>query len=302
MEKPMSQQNQDFSVLTSLLGHGFRASMIEVNGATLHYVRGGDGSTILLIHGFPQDWSEYHSIMPSLAEQFDVISVDLRGLGGSIAHEGGFDARNLAEDIYQLLVSLRLKNAYIVGHDLGGMVAYALVRSHADVVRGAMILDQVIPGIDGWEEMQGSPAVWHVHFMQVPDLAEKLLDGRQDEFLKYFLSFGKFSPEEIAYHLSSYTSPTQLEPVLKMYRAFPENVRFNQEHRGPNNVPIYVGAGEKSPFAALIPKIAAGLRESGFTHVESGLIRDSVHYLVSDQPSLVEDLIRRTALPNLTKE
>ena len=65
----MLQQTQGFSILTSLLGRGFRSSTIEVNGTALHYVRGGDGPAILLIHGFPQDWSEYHSIMPELARR-----------------------------------------------------------------------------------------------------------------------------------------------------------------------------------------------------------------------------------------
>jgi pimeloyl-ACP methyl ester carboxylesterase len=298
----MLGQIQDSSIVASILERGFNSSTIEVNGTALHYVRGGNGSAILLIHGFPQDWSEYHSIMPELAEQFDVISVDLRGIAGSTAHYGGFDAENLAEDLYQLLLSLQLTDVYVVGHDVGGMVAYALVRSHADVVRGAMILDQVIPGIDGWEDIQGSPAVWHMHFMQIPDLAEKLLDGRQEDFLRYFLSFGKFSPEEISYHLSSYAVPEQLEAALKMYRAFPQNVRFNQEHRGSNQIPIYLGAGETSPFAALIPKIANGLREGGFKHVETGLIPNSVHYLVSDQPKFILDLIRRNALRPLELE
>ena len=292
----MLKQIQDSSIVASILERGFNSSMIEVNGTALHYVRGGNGPAVLLIHGFPQDWSEYHSIMPELAEQFNVISVDLRGIADSTAHYGGFDAENLAEDLYQLLLGLQLKDVYVVGHDVGGMVAYALVRGHADVVRGAMILDQVIPGIDGWEEMQGSPAIWHMHFMQIPGLAEKLLDGRQEDFLRYFLSFGKFSPEEISYHLNSYASPTQLGAVLKIYRAFPENARFNQEHRGPNQVPVYLGAGEKSPFAALIPKIAGGLRESGFEHVETGLIPNSVHYLVSERPKFIADLIRRNAL------
>jgi pimeloyl-ACP methyl ester carboxylesterase len=292
----MLEQIQGSSIVESVLERGFHSSTIEVNGAVLHYVRGGNGPALLLIHGFPQDWSEYHLIMPELAEQFDVLSVDLRGIAGSIAHYGGFDAGNLGEDLYQLLSGLQLKDVYVVGHDVGGMVAYALVRSHADVVRGAMILDQVIPGIDGWEEIQGSPAVWHVHFMQIPGLAEKLLEGRQEDFLTYFLSFGKFSAEEISFHLSSYAAATQLEAALKIYRAFPENARFNQEHRGPNQVPIYLGAGEKSPFAALIPKIAAGLRESGFQRVETGPIPNSVHYLVSEQPKFIADLIRRNAL------
>ena len=37
----------------------------------------GDGPAIILIHGFPQDWFEYHAIMPRLAKRFTVIAVDL---------------------------------------------------------------------------------------------------------------------------------------------------------------------------------------------------------------------------------
>ncbi len=68
---------------------------------------------------------------------------------------------------------------YIVGHDIGGHVAYAFVRRYPNAARGAMILDTPIPGIEGWNEIQGDPNMWHVHFMQVPGLAEKLVTGRQ---------------------------------------------------------------------------------------------------------------------------
>jgi pimeloyl-ACP methyl ester carboxylesterase len=50
-----------------------------------------------------------------------------------------------------------------------------------------------------------------------------------------------------------------------------------------------------SPFAKLVPKIAEGLRANGCTHVETGLIPGSVHYLVEDQPETVADLIERYA-------
>src|SRR5204863_9898911 len=80
---------------------GFVSATAKVNGATLHYVRGGKGPPVILIHGFPQDWSEYHAIMPRLAQRFTVIAVDLRGIGGSAA-AGGYDASNMAEDVRQL--------------------------------------------------------------------------------------------------------------------------------------------------------------------------------------------------------
>jgi pimeloyl-ACP methyl ester carboxylesterase len=236
-----------------------------VNGITLHYVRGGEGPPLILIHGFPQDWFEYHAIMPQLAKRFTVIAVDLRGVGGSTATPGGYDAANMAEDIHQLVSALKLDHVYMVGHDIGGMVTYAFVRHYPQVMRGAMILDQVIPGIEGWDEVQSSPAVWHMHFMQVPGLPEKLVAGRQADYLGYFLNFGKFTPSEVAHYVQAYATSAQLQAAFEMYRAFPANVQFNQAQRGQNEVPLFLAAGDGSPFAKLVPKIAEGLRASGFT-------------------------------------
>jgi pimeloyl-ACP methyl ester carboxylesterase len=277
---------------------GFVSELATVNGITLHYVRGGEGPPLILIHGFPQDWFEYHAIMPRLAKQFTVIVVDLRGVGGSTSTQGGYDAANMAEDVYQLVSTLKLERVYIVGHDIGGMVTYAFVRRYPRSTRGAMILDQVIPGIEGWEEVQGSPAVWHMHFMQVPDLPEKLVIGRQADYLGYFLNFGKFRPSEVAHVVQAYATPEQLGAAFEMYRAFPANVQFNQMQRGPNEVPLFLAAGAGSPFAKLVPKIAEGLRASGLTRVETGLISDSIHYVVADQPEAVADLIERYASPH----
>jgi pimeloyl-ACP methyl ester carboxylesterase len=274
---------------------GFASESATVNGITLHYVRGGEGPPLILIHGFPQDWFEYHAIMPQLAKQFTVIAVDLRGVGGSTPTQAGYDAANMAEDVHQLVSTLKLERVYIVGHDIGGMVAYAFVRRYPQIMRGAMILDQVIPGIGGWEEVQGSPTVWHIHFMQVPDLPEKLVIGRQADYLGYFLKFGTFTPSEVAHFVQAYATPEQLRAAFEMYRAFPANVQFNQAQRGPNEVPLFLAAGAGSPFAKLVPKIAEGLRASGLTRVETGLIPDSIHYVIADQPEAVAYLIERYA-------
>jgi pimeloyl-ACP methyl ester carboxylesterase len=276
-------------------GPDFASETAMVNGTTIHYVRGGKGPAIILIHGFPEDWFAYHAIMPRLAKRFTVIAVDLRGIGGSKATPGGYDAANVAADIEQLITALKLQSVYIVGHDLGGIVAYALVRHDPQALRGAMILDAPIPGIAGWDESMNG--VWHVGFMQVPGLAEKLVAGRQSEFLDYFFNFGTFTPAERAHFVRAYSSPAQLHAVLEMYRAFPADAQFNAAHRGPNDVPLLLAGGDKSSFAAVIPTIVEGLRASGFTHVEAGVIPGAVHYDVQDQPDEVADLIEQRASP-----
>ena len=101
------------------LPDGFVSGTAKVNGTTLHYVRGGTGPALILVHGFPQDWYEWHAIMPRLAKQFTVVAVDLRGIGRSAATSNGYDAANMAEDIHQLVSTLKLERAFIVGHDIG---------------------------------------------------------------------------------------------------------------------------------------------------------------------------------------
>jgi len=198
------------------LGSGFDSRVLKVNGITVHYVRGGQGPPVILLHGFPQDWFEFHSIMPRLAKRFTVIAVDLRGVGESTATGGDFGAANMAEDLYQVVSALKLERVYVVGHDIGGMVAYAFVRRYPQATRRAMILDVPLPGIDGWEEIQGHPAMWHVRFMQVPGLAEKLVTGRQADYFDYFFKSGKFSQSEVAHYVKAYGAPQQLHAMFEM--------------------------------------------------------------------------------------
>src|SRR3989337_263457 len=72
-----SAQDQDKQItdqLVAKLGKGFVSNTAKVNGTTLHYVRGGNGPAIILIHGFPFDWYAYHKVMPLLAKKFTVIA------------------------------------------------------------------------------------------------------------------------------------------------------------------------------------------------------------------------------------
>ena len=294
----VSQAQQRPDPLVESLGRNFVSQTLEVNGVALHYVRGGEGPAVILIHGFPQDWFEFHAIMPRLAKQFTVIAIDLRGIGGSSASADGYDAANMAKDLHDLSYALELKHPYIIGHDIGGMVAYAFARRFPQETRGAMILDVPLPGIEGWNQIQGDPSVWHVRFMQVPGLAEKLVTGRSADYLDYFFQFAHFSATEKEHYVEAYSSAAQLHAAFEMYRAFPANAQFNASQTGTNDVPLFFGAGENSPFSKLVPTFAQGLREVGCSHVETGLIRGAVHYVVEDQPEKVAELIERYAAPH----
>ncbi len=279
------------------LGPGFTSATAQVNGVSLHYVRGGQGPAVILIHGFPQDWYEYHAIMPALAKQFTVIAVDLRGIGGSSPaaspEAGGYDAANMAKDVRGLAETLKLRKVYVVGHDIGGMVAYAFLRQFPNNLRGLMILDVPIPGVAP-RSIECDPHLWHVGFMQVPGLAEKLVDGRQADYFQYFFNFGKITPAEAAHFVKAYPAPS-LHAMFEIYRAFPENEKFNALRSNQISVPVFVATGEKSPFAKIVSQLAQSMRVHGCLHVDTGIIPGAVHYVVEDQPEEVTELIEKHA-------
>jgi pimeloyl-ACP methyl ester carboxylesterase len=283
------------SQLVASLGSGFSSETRTVNGTTLHYVRGGAGPVVILIHGFPEDWYEFHRVMPSLAKRFTVVAIDLRGVGGSTPTSDGYDGANLAEDVHQLAEQLHFRNIYIVGHDIGGMVAYAFVRRYPKTARGAMILDVPLPGLAPWEQIQTDPAVWHIRFHQAPGLAERLVADRQAIYFRYFLQPQFFNDEDVAHYARSYAAPDHLRVAFEFYRAFPANERFNAAARSRIDVPIVFGSGDEDAFAKYVPAIAESMRKHGCTNVRTELIKNSAHYVAQEQPAAVTALIERYA-------
>jgi pimeloyl-ACP methyl ester carboxylesterase len=279
----------------AMMGGGFVSGTAQANGTTLHYVRGGTGSAVILLHGFPEDWYAYHRVMPLLAKQFTVVAVDLRGIGGSAATPGGYDAANMAEDVHQLAEELHLEHVYLVGHDIGGMVAYAFVRRYTEACRGVMLLDAPVPGLGPWDAVKANPIIWHIHFQQTPDLPEQLIAGREAIYLRHFLDSDTFSDADLARYARAYAAPEHLRALLQIYRAFPANEKFNAAQRSAISVPLVLAPGENSPFEKLMPSFAEALRAHGCANVKMEVIKNSVHYVVDEQPDAVAELIERYA-------
>jgi pimeloyl-ACP methyl ester carboxylesterase len=280
--------------LVASLGDGFGSEKASVNGTSIHYVRGGSGPVILLVHGFPEDWYEFHHVMPLLAEKFTVIAVDLRGVGESAVTPTGYDAASLAEDLHQLVDQLQLNKIYIVGHDIGGMVAYAFLRKYPETLRGAMILDVAIPGLDPWDKIKDDSTVWHIRFHQT-ELPEKLVAARQVDYFRYFLRKEFFSDEDVAHYATAYRDPDHLRTAFEFYRAFPTNEKFNAQGTGQIAQPVVFAVGERDYFAQFVSEIAAAMRAHGCKNLKTEVIKDSAHYVAQEQPQALAVLIDRYA-------
>lgn len=99
---------------------------ITSNGMELYYEIQGAGKPLVLISGLGYSVWQWHRMVPILAEHFQVITFDNRGVGQSDKPAGPYTAQMLAADTVDLLNALNTEKAIIMGHSMGGFIAQAL--------------------------------------------------------------------------------------------------------------------------------------------------------------------------------
>ena len=72
---------------------GFQNKYETVNGIKIHYVIGGKGEPLLLIHGFGQNWFMWDRLMPELSKHFTIVAPDLLGVGESGKPKNGYEKK-----------------------------------------------------------------------------------------------------------------------------------------------------------------------------------------------------------------
>ena len=118
---------------------------ISVNGINLAYARYGQGTPLVLVHGFPLDHTSWDELIPLLEDRFDLIVPDLRGFGASTTIETPYSISDMAEDILLLLDKLGIEKTAIAGHSMGGYVALTFLKNHPERVSGfGLISSQVL--------------------------------------------------------------------------------------------------------------------------------------------------------------
>jgi pimeloyl-ACP methyl ester carboxylesterase len=96
---------------------------IRLHGRELSYLAGGEGPTLLLVHGIGGDWRTWETVLDGLARHHHVVAVDLPGHGDSDKGAGDYSLGSLASALRDLGGALGIEAATLVGHSLGGGVA-----------------------------------------------------------------------------------------------------------------------------------------------------------------------------------
>ncbi|MDJ0950565.1 MAG: alpha/beta hydrolase [Alphaproteobacteria bacterium] len=210
---------------------GFSQAKIDVSGATINLVRGGEGPPLLLLHGYPQSHVIWHKIAPRLAEDFTVIATDLRGYGDSSKPEGGSDhetysKRAMAQDQIEVMETLGFSRFFVAGHDRGGRVTHRMALDHPERVLRWAVLD-IVPTHKIFSTTNQDVATGYYHWfflIQPSPLPEKLIGADPEFYLRAKLTAwgaaaDAFTPEAMAEYLRCFSDPKTVHGSCEDYRA-----------------------------------------------------------------------------------
>jgi pimeloyl-ACP methyl ester carboxylesterase len=261
-----------------------KARNIKANGATIHLRAGGKGPAVTLLHGFGDTGDMWAPVAQALVEDHMVVAPDLRGIGLSSHPPSGYEKKNQAVDIAQVLDRLNVESTALVTHDIGNMVGYAFVAQFPNRVSRWIVIDAPLPGIGPWDEQLRNPKVWHFNF-RGPDV-ERLVKGRERIYLDRFWNELSANPKKIdeatrRHYARLYARPGAMHCAFEQFAAFKQDAEDNQvlAAKGKLTMPILALGGDHS-----YKTLMADIMRFVATDVTGGMIKDSGHWVMEEQP------------------
>jgi pimeloyl-ACP methyl ester carboxylesterase len=165
-----------------------------------------------------------------LAKKYRVIAPDLRGYGETDKPATGYDKRNMARDLRELMRALEIPKIALVGHDRGARVATRFAKDHPEALDRLVVMDNVPTRIVARDfNPIMARAYWFFIFNQIPDLPEALITGREDLWLGHLFADWSYNPHTISgeafdTYVRAYRRPGAVRGALADYRANAEDV------------------------------------------------------------------------------
>lgn len=210
----------------------FKRIAVATRDVTIDCVIGGSGPGLLLLHGFPQSKAMWAQVAPTLAQDFSVVCMDLRGYGDSSKPEcapdhANYSFRTMALDGVDVMASLGFENFHVVGHDRGGRVGHRMALDHPSRVNRLAVLD-IVPThamfMNTNRHVAG--AYWHWYFLSQPSpFPEHFIGLDPDTFFETcLLGWGKtrledFDLEQLGEYRRCWRDKAAIHGMCADYRA-----------------------------------------------------------------------------------
>jgi haloacetate dehalogenase len=265
-----------------------RSYVTTVNGIRMHYRRAGEGSPVVLLHGWPQTSFCWHKVFDDLAATHTVIAPDLRGYGLTDKPREGYDKRTMATDLSELVRSLGFESVAVVGHDRGGRVAHRWALDRPAEVTRLAVLD-IIPTREMWRRLDADTArgYWHWLFHLQPDLPELLAGKDIAAYLGYFFerwTYQRHGLEAADEYIRAFSAPGALRAGFDDYRAsFPDDAAHDDADADRKlTMPVLALWGS----TGLLGRLPALEIWRDYAEIVTGQgIEECGHFLAEEQPA-----------------
>jgi pimeloyl-ACP methyl ester carboxylesterase len=289
----------------------FQSQFADVNGVRLHYVSVGKGKLMMFVHGFPEFWGEWVDQLEAFGKDHQAVAFDMRGYNlSSKPHDlKAYHVTALIEDIRALADHLGHRQFTLVAHDWGGAVAWSFAMHHPEWLEKLIIINAPHPTIFARELLYNPDqrrASEYMLTLRSPE-AEKILSENNFSYLidRLFFEVGvKWQMTESVRlkYIEAWSRPGALTGGLNYYRVSPLYPPTSKEdEKGIKDildlpreifvvkVPTLVIWGELD-HALLIGNLHGMEKYVGDLTVKR--IPDGSHWVVHEQPDLVNSLIR----------
>jgi epoxide hydrolase 4 len=207
------------------LPDGCDEGYVVANGMRLHFVAAGNGPLVILLHGFPEFWYSWRYQLPALAGVRRMVALDMRGYNLSDRPERGYDLATLTNDVRAVIEALGERQADVVGHDWGGLVAWAFAMRQPDYLRRLVVLNAPHPATltREWRHPGQFRRSAYVGFFQLRGSAEDAI--ARDDFSYLWRTFraadrGRawLADDDIQRFVDAMARPGALTAALSYYR------------------------------------------------------------------------------------
>ena len=202
------------------------------NGLTFDVLDAGpsDGEPVVLLHGFPQDSAAWRQVAPTLHEHgLRTLAPDQRGYSPMARPRGRapYRLRETTADVLALLDAAGLETAHVVGHDWGGIVAWALGAWHPERLRTLTAISVPHPAAMAKAMVISDQALrsYYMAVFQLPVLPERLMLAGGGAALRRTLRNSGLPDESADHYVARMQEPGALSAALGWYRAIPFGVR-----------------------------------------------------------------------------
>lgn len=270
---------------------GVTHKWIDVRGMKMHVAESGSGEPLVLLHGFPQNWWEWHGVMPGLSGHYRVIAPDQRGFGWSEASATGYSADSLVADVVALMAALGITRARFLTHDWGSIIGQLLALRRPDLVEALVVTGapdlHIRPDV---KLVQMFPRLWHAFALAIPVLGPRL--QRNKKMMRHlFTAFepaGGVSDDDMALYNGAAAQPRRARAGSALYRgtilpAFLKII-FGVYARQEFTVPTLALIGAREPSATLQQM---GHRRGRGGNITTEIVPGEGHFLIDHRPELV---------------